>query len=76
MLPISAPVEFGMRAIWEMIVSFEYADLFHALFAHFRLLQASWLDHSRDLLHIVNVFRDQMPQPIVGIGHSLGAGQL
>ena len=35
MLPISAPVEFGMRAIWEMIVSFEYFDLFDALIAHF-----------------------------------------
>ena len=37
---------------------------------------ASWHDHSRDLLHMINGFRDQMPQPIMGIGHSLGAGQL
>ncbi|KAJ5609236.1 hypothetical protein N7528_009803 [Penicillium herquei] len=36
----------------------------------------SWLDHSRDLLHMINKFRDEMPQPIVGVGHSMGAGQL
>ncbi|KAJ5924631.1 hypothetical protein N7466_008818 [Penicillium verhagenii] len=38
--------------------------------------EPSWLDHSRDLLHIINQFRDDMPQPIVGVGHSMGAGQL
>lgn len=37
---------------------------------------ASWLDHSRDLLHLVNVKRDEMPRPIVGIGHSFGGAQL
>ncbi|KAI9819943.1 MAG: hypothetical protein M1827_006513 [Pycnora praestabilis] len=36
----------------------------------------SWYDHSRDLLHMVNHFRDQMPRPLVGIGHSLGGCQL
>ncbi|CAG7938458.1 unnamed protein product [Penicillium salamii] len=36
----------------------------------------SWADLSRDLIHMVNHFRDQMPQPIMGIGHSLGATQL
>ncbi|KAI0405092.1 Alpha/beta hydrolase family-domain-containing protein [Xylaria palmicola] len=36
----------------------------------------SWHDHSRDLLHLVNVFRDDMPRPIVGIGHSFGANIL
>lgn len=40
------------------------------------LKPASWLDHSRDLLHIINHFRDDMPRPIVGIGHSFGAAQL
>lgn len=34
---------------------------------------ASYLDHSRDLLHMVNVFRERMPRPIIGIGHSAGA---
>ncbi|ROV96619.1 hypothetical protein VPNG_09009 [Cytospora leucostoma] len=32
----------------------------------------SWLDHARDLLHLTNVFRAQMPRPIVGVGHSFG----
>lgn len=36
----------------------------------------SWFDHSRDLLHMINYFRDDMPRPIVGIGHSVGAAQL
>lgn len=33
----------------------------------------SWLDHARDLLHMVNHFRRDMPRPLVGIGHSFGA---
>ncbi|KAF2856286.1 toxin biosynthesis protein-like protein [Plenodomus tracheiphilus IPT5] len=36
----------------------------------------AWLDHSRDLLHMVNLFRAQMPRPIIGIGHSMGGCQL
>lgn len=37
---------------------------------------ASSHDHSRDLIHLVNHFRDEMPRPIMGIGHSLGCEQL
>ncbi|KAL6150400.1 hypothetical protein ACJQWK_00579 [Exserohilum turcicum] len=33
-------------------------------------------DHGRDLLHMVNIFRDQMIRPIVGIGHSMGGTAL
>ncbi|KAL3259186.1 hypothetical protein ABHI18_005440 [Aspergillus niger] len=33
---------------------------------------ASHFDHSRDLLHLINVKRDDMPRPIVAIGHSAG----
>ncbi|KAF9886758.1 hypothetical protein FE257_011135 [Aspergillus nanangensis] len=36
----------------------------------------SSLDHARDLLLMINEFRDQLPRPIVGIGHSMGAVQL
>lgn len=39
-------------------------------------LLANWFDHSRDLLYMVNYFRDRMTRPIIGIGHSLGAAQL
>ncbi len=35
-----------------------------------------YFDLSRDLLHMVNVFRDQMPRPILGIGHSVGGTSL
>ncbi|KAI0152716.1 Alpha/beta hydrolase family-domain-containing protein [Xylariaceae sp. FL1272] len=35
-----------------------------------------WHDHSRDLLHMTNVFRSEMPRPIIGIGHSYGANIL
>ncbi|ESZ91074.1 hypothetical protein SBOR_8537 [Sclerotinia borealis F-4128] len=36
----------------------------------------SWIDHARDLLHMVNTYRAQMPLPIIGIGHSFGANML
>ncbi|KAI9038256.1 alpha/beta-hydrolase [Aspergillus affinis] len=36
----------------------------------------SWTDHGRDLLHMINHFRADMPQPIVGLGHSTGGAQL
>lgn len=33
-------------------------------------------DHSRDLLHMVNTFRNEIVQPIIGIGYSRGRSQL
>ncbi|CAL3968776.1 unnamed protein product [Diplocarpon coronariae] len=36
----------------------------------------SWNDHPRDLLHMINTFRAQMPLPIAGIGHSFGGACL
>ncbi|KAI2615391.1 prolyl aminopeptidase-like protein [Hypoxylon sp. NC1633] len=35
-----------------------------------------WYDLARDLLHMTNVFRAEMPRPIVGIGHSFGGNIL
>ncbi|KAI0876756.1 Alpha/beta hydrolase family-domain-containing protein [Hypoxylon argillaceum] len=35
-----------------------------------------WHDHARDLLHLTNVFRAEMPRPLVGVGHSFGANIL
>lgn len=35
-----------------------------------------WHDHARDLLYLINIKRDQMPRPIVGIGHSFGGNNL
>ncbi|KAJ5733599.1 hypothetical protein N7493_002385 [Penicillium malachiteum] len=37
---------------------------------------STWSDHARDLLQVVSHFRAEMPQPIMGVGHSAGAGQL
>lgn len=36
---------------------------------------SSW-DHGRDLLHLINTFQDDMPHPIIGVGHSVGACHL
>ncbi|KAF2179125.1 alpha/beta-hydrolase [Zopfia rhizophila CBS 207.26] len=36
----------------------------------------NWFDHSRDLLAMVNHFRDSIKPPIVGIAHSMGCAQL
>ncbi|KAL3479959.1 Alpha/beta hydrolase family-domain-containing protein [Aspergillus californicus] len=35
-----------------------------------------WSDHSRDLLSMINQFQGLIPQPVVGIGHSMGGMQL
>ena len=32
-----------------------------------------WLDHGRDLLHMINTFQAAMPPPLVGISHSWGS---
>jgi pimeloyl-ACP methyl ester carboxylesterase len=37
---------------------------------------ACWFDSARDLLHMINSFRSEMPVPVVGIGHSLGGNLL
>ncbi|KAI4162017.1 MAG: hypothetical protein LQ342_004329 [Letrouitia transgressa] len=36
----------------------------------------NYFDISRDMLHMINVFRDQMPRPIFGVGHSIGGTSL
>ncbi|KAG8163791.1 hypothetical protein KVR01_007088 [Diaporthe batatas] len=65
---------FRIRAIW-------IADAAHQ--GHSGVLNEgsigndpSWYDHARDLLYMTNAFRDDMPQPIVGIGHSFGGSVL
>ncbi|KAK6379539.1 hypothetical protein LTS17_006457 [Exophiala oligosperma] len=36
----------------------------------------SHFDYARDIVNLVNVKRDEMPRPIVGIGHSMGGQYL
>ncbi|KAL8243776.1 hypothetical protein R6Q59_010034 [Mikania micrantha] len=35
-----------------------------------------WFDHSRDLLNLINLKRNEMPRPLIGIGHSMGGAQI
>lgn len=37
---------------------------------------ASWSDHPRDLFLMINHFRDEMPRPLIGVGHSMGGCHL
>ncbi|KAL9049285.1 MAG: hypothetical protein Q9162_007300 [Coniocarpon cinnabarinum] len=37
---------------------------------------ASYLDWARDTLLMINHFREEMPRPLVGLGHSMGACSL
>ncbi|KAJ6171048.1 hypothetical protein N7470_000115 [Penicillium chermesinum] len=65
---------FRIRSIW-------MADVAHqgessVLNEHALGNDPSWFDHPRDLLHLVNVKRAEMPRPIVGLGHSFGGAQL
>lgn len=33
-------------------------------------------DHSRDLLYMISHFQENMPPPLIRIGHSIGAAQV
>ncbi|KAF2276226.1 toxin biosynthesis protein-like protein [Westerdykella ornata] len=74
LLKTSKQQGFSIRGIW-------IADVVHqgrsgVLNEHKLGNDPAWLDHSRDLLHVVNTFRKQMPRPIFGVGHSMGGAQL
>ncbi|EGD86660.1 hypothetical protein H112_05166 [Trichophyton rubrum D6] len=65
---------FRIRSIW-------IADVAHqgqsgVLNEHSLGNDPSWYDNPRDLLHLINLKRDEMPRPIVGIGHSMGGNNL
>ncbi|KAH9884764.1 prolyl aminopeptidase-like protein [Xylariomycetidae sp. FL2044] len=65
---------FRIRGIW-------IADVAHQGYSYMlneQLLgnDPGWSDHARDLLHMVNVFRSEMPRPIIGIAHSFGGNIL
>ncbi|KAF1840889.1 alpha/beta-hydrolase [Cucurbitaria berberidis CBS 394.84] len=65
---------FGIRGIW-------IADVVHqgwsSVLNEDKLgNDPAWLDHSRDLLNMVNHFRARMPRPLIGVGHSMGGCQL
>ncbi|KAJ5132443.1 hypothetical protein N7448_006601 [Penicillium atrosanguineum] len=63
-----------LRAIWIADVSNQGAS--GVLNEDIQGDMAHWYDHSRDLLHMVNHFRDEFPRPIIGVGHSMGCAQI
>ncbi|KAK0659977.1 Abhydrolase domain-containing protein mpaH [Lasiodiplodia hormozganensis] len=65
---------FSIRSIWIADVAHQGAS--GVLNEHKLGNDPSWFDHPRDLLHMVNTFRDEMIRPIVGVGHSLGGNNL
>ncbi|KAL3449708.1 Alpha/beta hydrolase family-domain-containing protein [Aspergillus insuetus] len=73
-LLFSSSTKFNIKAIW-------FADCAHqgaSGVLNERVLgdDPSWFDHSRDLLLMVNHFRDEIQPPIVGIAHSFSCAQL
>ncbi|KAF4313297.1 hypothetical protein GTA08_BOTSDO00999 [Botryosphaeria dothidea] len=65
---------FSIRSIWIADVANQGAS--GVLNEHKLGNEPCAFDHARDLLHMVNTFRDQMIRPIVGIGHSMGGANL
>lgn len=65
---------FRIRGIWIADVSNQGQS--GVLNEHTMGNDPSWNDHPRDLLHMTNVFRKDMPRPIIGVGHSFGANML
>ena len=66
--------QFGIRGIWIA----DIADMGRSAVLNERNLgnHPHYFDHSRDLLHLINVFREQMPMPLIGIAHSMATSQL
>ncbi|KAH7028642.1 Alpha/beta hydrolase family-domain-containing protein [Macrophomina phaseolina] len=65
---------FSIRSIWIADVANQGAS---GVINEYKLgNEPCAFDHARDLLHMVNTFRDQMIRPIVGIGHSMGGSIL
>lgn len=63
-----------MRGSWDSTVSKKVFPVVSGLCS--LMIPVNYDDHARDLLHMINTFRSEMQTPIVGIGHSMGAGQL
>ncbi|KAI9651686.1 MAG: hypothetical protein M1831_000532 [Alyxoria varia] len=74
LLQCASQNSFRIRSIWIADVSFQGESFI--LNEDKTGDDPSWFDHSRDLLHLINTFRAQMPRPLVGIGHSMGGAQI
>jgi len=67
-----APAVFLMKTCKEMIVG----PINPSLYYYSNPTPAEYFDYSRDLLCMINQFRDQMPRPLIGVAHSMGAIQM
>ncbi|RLL96295.1 hypothetical protein CFD26_101286 [Aspergillus turcosus] len=63
-----------VRGIWIADISNQGAS--GVLNEHVQGDNTKWNDHSRDLLHMINHFRDDFARPIIGVAHSMGCAQL
>ncbi|RHZ57474.1 putative toxin biosynthesis protein [Aspergillus thermomutatus] len=63
-----------VRGIWIADVSHQGAS--GVLNEHVQGDNPHWHDHSRDLMHMINHFRDDIARPIIGVAHSMGCAQL
>lgn len=63
-----------IRSIWIT----DLAHQGHSSVLNERLLgnDPGWDDHPRDLMHMINLKREEMPRPLMGMGHSIGGNQL
>ncbi|OAG34837.1 hypothetical protein AYO21_10999 [Fonsecaea monophora] len=64
----------GIRGIW--IADLAHQGQSHALNEKALGNDPNWWDGARDLLFLINQKQDELPQPLLGIGHSMGASQL
>jgi pimeloyl-ACP methyl ester carboxylesterase len=65
---------FRIRSIW--IADASNSGASGVINEHTQGDQPGFYDIAHDILLMINTFRDQMPQPLVGVGHSMGATSL
>jgi len=69
-----APKPFAIHSIWAADIANQSAS--YALNADELGDDPNWIDHSLDLLLLINKFRHKMQPPFIGVGHSMGCAQL
>ncbi|KAB8273894.1 Alpha/beta hydrolase family-domain-containing protein [Aspergillus minisclerotigenes] len=79
--PLWDDLEQRMSSLGRRIRSIWIADVAHqgqSSVLNERILgnDPSWNDHARDLLFLINQYQDEMPHPIIGVGHSMGGMHL
>lgn len=73
-LVANLPEGLRIRGIWMVDVAQQGSS--YVLNEHKLADGVSWDDHPRDVLHVINIFREHMVPPLMGIGHSMGGAQL